>query len=42
VRAIIAEVVPKKGRLLLNVGPDSLGRIPDYQVKILEELGRKE
>ncbi|HPK34553.1 MAG TPA: alpha-L-fucosidase [Oscillospiraceae bacterium] len=39
VRDIIAEVVPKKGRLLLNAGPDSYGKIPDYQVKILKELG---
>ncbi|MGI5899816.1 MAG: alpha-L-fucosidase [Christensenellales bacterium] len=38
VRAILAEIVPKKGRLLLNVGPDSMGAIPDYQVQILKEL----
>ncbi|MFV0527899.1 MAG: alpha-L-fucosidase [Lachnospiraceae bacterium] len=35
---IIAEIYPKKGRLLLNVGPDSYGTIPEYQIKILEEL----
>ncbi len=39
VRNILAEVVPKKGRLLLNVGPDSNGVIPAYQEKILTELG---
>ena len=38
VRDIVREVFPKKGRLLLNAGPDSYGVIPDYQVKILEEL----
>lgn len=39
VRDIINEVFPKKGRLLLNVGPDSYGKIPSHQVKVLEELG---
>lgn len=36
---MIAEVYPKKGRLLLNVGPDSYGRIPEYQEEVLEALG---
>lgn len=35
---MIAEIYPKKGRLLLNVGPDSYGNIPPHQVKVLEEL----
>lgn len=40
VRDIIGEIAPKKGRLLLNVGPDSYGVIPAHQVSVLEELGR--
>lgn len=38
VRDIIADIYPKKGRLLLNVGPDSYGVIPSYQENILKEL----
>ena len=36
--AMLDDIVPKKGRLLLNAGPDSFGNIADYQVKILENL----
>lgn len=39
IRQLIGELVPKKGRLLLNVGPDGNGRIPPYQRRVLEELG---
>lgn len=38
VRNIVAEIVPKKGRLLLNMGPDSYGNIPEFQKNILKEL----
>lgn len=38
VRDIVEEIFPKKGRLLLNIGPDSYGRIPQYQEDILKEL----
>ncbi|MDT0346159.1 alpha-L-fucosidase [Streptomyces litchfieldiae] len=31
-----ADVVSRGGRLLLNVGPDAAGRIPDVQVRTLE------
>lgn len=40
VRRLIAELRPKKGRLLLNVGPDENGAIPPYQKAILHELER--
>jgi alpha-L-fucosidase len=38
VRSIIADIHGKKGRLLLNVGPDQYGSIPGYQKNILEGL----
>ncbi len=38
VKAIVAEIYPKKGRLLLNFGPDSYGTIPPFQEQILKEL----
>lgn len=38
VKDIIADIHPKKGRLLLNVGPDENGVIPEYQRQILTEL----
>ncbi|MGC9341169.1 MAG: alpha-L-fucosidase, partial [Bacteroidales bacterium] len=31
--------VSKGGNLLVNVGPDALGRIPDPSIEILEEVG---
>jgi alpha-L-fucosidase len=40
VRQLIAELYPKKGRLLLNVGPDRNGDIPIYQKAVLEELSK--
>ena len=36
----IAEVAGKGGNLLLNVGPDSRGRIPEGAVKEFREIGR--
>lgn len=41
VRETIALLKPKKGRLLLNVGPDSQGNIPPHQMKVLEELANE-
>lgn len=38
VRKTIDEIYPKKGRLLLNVGPDENGNIPEYQRKVLADL----
>lgn len=38
VRQMVAELQPKKGRLLLNVGPDENGMIPEYQKAVLDEL----
>ena len=35
----LVECVSKSGNLLLNVGPDATGRIPDESIKILEEIG---
>ena len=37
---MLAECVSKNGNLLLNVGPDAKGRIPQASVEILEEVGR--
>ena len=37
---MLVECVSKNGNLLLNVGPDALGRIPDESVKVLEQVGR--
>jgi len=36
----LVEAVSKDGNLLLNVGPDARGRIPEPSVRILEEVGR--
>jgi len=36
---MLVECVSKNGNLLLNIGPDSKGRIPEASVKILEEAG---
>ncbi len=38
IEKIISDIYPKKGRLLLNVGPDMNGNIPDYQENILKDL----
>ena len=35
---LLDEIYPKKGRLLLNVGPDENGNIPEYQRKVLADL----
>jgi len=35
----LVECVSKGGNMLLNVGPDAKGRIPDASVKILTEVG---
>jgi alpha-L-fucosidase len=37
---LLADVVAKGGNLLINVGPDGEGRIPDIQQQPLRELGR--
>jgi alpha-L-fucosidase len=37
---MLVECVSKDGNLLLNVGPDAKGRIPQASVDILEEVGR--
>ena len=36
---MLVECVSKNGNLLLNVGPDPKGKIPQASVKILEEVG---
>lgn len=36
----LVDCVSKNGNMLLNVGPDAKGNIPEESVKILEELGR--
>ena len=36
----LVEAVSKNGNLLLNVGPDARGRIPEPSVRVLEEVGR--
>ena len=36
---MLVECVSKNGNLLLNVGPDAKGRIPQESVRILEEVG---
>ena len=38
---IINDIYPKKGRLLLNAGPDKYGVIPEYQVEILKKVGKR-
>jgi alpha-L-fucosidase len=37
---MLTECVSKNGNLLLNVGPDAKGRIPQTSVEILEGIGR--
>ena len=37
---MLLECVSKNGNLLLNVGPDAKGRIPQKSVEILEDVGR--
>lgn len=37
---LLSEVASKGGNLLLNVGPDAKGRIPDPAVRTLKEVGR--
>lgn len=32
--------VSKDGNLLLNVGPDSQGKIPEQSIEVLEEIGK--
>jgi alpha-L-fucosidase len=36
----LVNVVSKGGNLLLNIGPDGSGRVPDASVRVLEEVGR--
>lgn len=36
----LVECVSKDGNMLLNVGPDAQGRIPDESLKILREIGQ--
>ncbi len=36
----LVEIVSKGGNLLLDVGPDAHGRIPEESVKALEEMGK--
>lgn len=36
----LVECVSKGGNMLLNIGPDAMGRIPAQSVEILEEIGR--
>lgn len=36
----LVDAASKDGNLLLNVGPDARGRIPEPSVRILEEVGR--
>lgn len=36
----LVEIVSKGGNLLLDVGPDARGRIPEESVKALEEMGK--
>jgi alpha-L-fucosidase len=36
----LVNCVSKNGNLLLNVGPDARGRIPDESVRILKEVGK--
>lgn len=37
---LLATVASKGGNLILNVGPDSTGQMPEYSVKYLREVGR--
>ena len=36
----LVECVSKNGNMLLNVGPDAKGNIPEESLKILEEIGK--
>lgn len=36
----LANVVSKAGNLLLNIGPDGSGRVPEASVRVLEDVGR--
>ena len=36
----LVECVSKNGNMILNVGPDAKGRIPEESVAILKEVGR--
>lgn len=36
----LVECVSKGGNMILNVGPDATGRIPEESVRILKEIGR--
>lgn len=36
----LVECVSKGGNMLLNVGPDAHGKIPEQSIQILEEIGR--
>ncbi|MFK5282967.1 alpha-L-fucosidase, partial [Lacticaseibacillus paracasei] len=38
IKQLIAELRSKRGRLLLNVGPDMNGQIPSAQLSILQQL----
>lgn len=38
IQATIAKLVPMHGRLLLNVGPDKNGQIPEFQQAVLDDL----
>lgn len=37
---LLAEAASKGGNLMLNVGPDGSGRIPEYSIKFLRETGK--
>lgn len=37
---LLVDIVSKGGNLLLNVGPDARGRIPDESVRVLQETGQ--
>ena len=41
IKQLIAELRSKRGRLLLNVGPDMNGQIPSAQLSILQQLSDK-
>lgn len=36
----LVDVAGKGGNLLLNIGPDGLGNVPEGSVKVLEEIGK--
>lgn len=37
---LLSEAASKGGNLMLNVGPDGSGRIPEYSIKFLRETGK--